>query len=219
MGVRPVPKWRVRAGIDWSSSMMLIEETTVPDAALPVDEFKAHLRVGSGFGTDTLQDGVLQGFLRAAMAAIEARTGKILLLRDFSWNLTMWRDLAAQTLPVAPVRAITGIEMVLRDGSRDSVDNGLFWLERDQSRPRVRSVGACLPSIPSAGSVIVNFESGFGETWGEIPADLRQAVMLLAAHYYEYRNETSLSDGCMPFGVSSLIERYKVLRLWSGAGA
>ena len=196
--------------------MMLIEETTVPDAVLPVDEFKAHLRVGSGFGTDTLQDEVLRGFLRAAMAAIEARTGKMMLRRDFSWNLTMWRDLSAQALPVAPVQVITEMEMVLRDGSRVPVANDLYWLEQDQSRPRVRSVGACLPSIPTAGAVIVNFQAGFGDVWGDIPADLRQAVMLLAAHYYEYRNETSLSDGCMPFGVSSLIERYKVMRIGSG---
>jgi uncharacterized phiE125 gp8 family phage protein len=199
--------------------MMLIEETTVPDAALPVDEFKAHLRVGTGFGTDTLQDSVLLGFLRAAMAAIEARTGKMLIERDFSWNLTIWRDATAQTLPVAPVRAISSLEVVLRDGSRSDVAGDLFWLEQDQSRPRVRSVGSCLPSIPAGGSVIVNFQAGFGENWSDIPADLRQAVMLLAAHYYEYRNETSLSDGCMPFGVTSLIERYKVLRLWSGASA
>ena len=73
-----------------------------------------------------------------------------------------------------------------------------------------------MPSIPTAGAVVVTFQAGFGEVWGDIPADLRQAVMLLAAHYYEYRNETSLSDGCMPFGVSSLIERYKVMRIGSG---
>ena len=44
--------------------MMLIEETTVPDAALPVDEFKAHLRLGTGFGEDNLQDSVLKSFSR-----------------------------------------------------------------------------------------------------------------------------------------------------------
>jgi uncharacterized phiE125 gp8 family phage protein len=198
---------------------MLTEETTVPDAVLPVDEFKAHLRVGSGFGTDTLQDDVLRGFLRAAIAAIEARTGKMMLRREFSWNLTMWRDLSAQALPVAPVQVITSLEMIMRDGAREVVANDLYWLEKDQARPKVRSVGACLPSIPTAGCVVVNFEAGFGEVWADVPADLRQAVMLLAGHYYEYRNETSLSDGCMPFGVSSLIERYKVMRLWSGGGA
>lgn len=63
--------------------MMLNEETTVPDAALPVEEFKAHLRLGSGFGNDTVQDAVLVSFLRAAIAAVEVRTGKALIERDF----------------------------------------------------------------------------------------------------------------------------------------
>ena len=72
--------------------MMLIEESTVPDTALPVDEFKAHLRVGTGFGEDSLQDGVLRSFLRAAMAAIEARTGKILIARTFTLILTGWQN-------------------------------------------------------------------------------------------------------------------------------
>ena len=65
--------------------MMLIEETAVPSEALPVDAFKAHLRLGTGFSEDTLQEPVLESFLRAAMSAIEARTGKILIERDFSW--------------------------------------------------------------------------------------------------------------------------------------
>ena len=42
---------------------------------------------------------------------------------------------------------------------------------------------------------------------------------MLAAHYYEYRHETRLGDGCMPFGVSSLIERYRPLRIGLGARA
>jgi len=41
-------------------------------------------------------------------------------------------------------------------------------------------------------------------------------VLLLAAHYYEYRDETALGEGCMPFGVSSLIERYRTVRLFAG---
>jgi uncharacterized phiE125 gp8 family phage protein len=41
----------------------------------------------------------------------------------------------------------------------------------------------------------------------------------LAAHYYEYRDETSLARGCMPFGVQSLIERYRSMRLFAGNGS
>jgi uncharacterized phiE125 gp8 family phage protein len=31
-----------------------------------------------------------RALLRAAMAAVEARTGKILIEREFSWTLTAW---------------------------------------------------------------------------------------------------------------------------------
>ena len=62
----------------------------------------------------------------------------------------------------------------------------------------------------------VHFVAGFADNWEGVPADLRQAVLMLAAHYYEYRHDTGLSNGCMPFGVSSLIERYKALRLGAG---
>ncbi|MFP4275727.1 MAG: hypothetical protein ACLFRU_11945, partial [Paracoccaceae bacterium] len=85
--------------------MMLNEENPVPHSALPVEEFKAHLRLGTGFGEDAVQDAVLESFLRAALAAVEARTGKILISRNFTYRLSRWRDPEAQPLPVAPVTA------------------------------------------------------------------------------------------------------------------
>lgn len=195
---------------------MLIEETPVPDAALPLGEFKAHLRLGSGFGEDTLQDAVLASFLRAALSAIEGRTGKILLERSFHWSVVTWRRADAQPMPVAPVSALIGLEIVDRTDARTNVANDAFWLEQDPAAPCLRSVGTALPDIPRGGKVEVSFVAGYGPEWTDLPPDLRQAVFLLAAHFYEFRNETSLSEGCMPFGVLSLIERYKVIRLYGG---
>ena len=196
--------------------MMLIEKTAVPDGSLPVDEFKAHLRLGSGFGQDSVQDAVLTSFLRAAVTAIEARTSKVLFERTFELSVRVWRDLGSHGLPVAPVNALTDLEIVARDGTRTSIDSATYWLERDGHVPRLRSTGVALPTVPEAGEAVVTFDAGFGVEWLDVPADLRQAVLLLAAHYYEFRNETSLSEGCMPFGVTSLIERYKVMRLYGG---
>ena len=82
--------------------MMLVEQSTIPVSALPVAEFKDHLRLGTGFADDGIQDTMLEGQLRAALAAIEARTGKILIQRDFLWTVNAWRDFAKQALPVAP---------------------------------------------------------------------------------------------------------------------
>ncbi|MDQ2089142.1 head-tail connector protein [Marimonas arenosa] len=198
--------------------MMLIEETPIPLSALPVAEFKAHLRLGSGFAEDSLQDSVLESFLRAAIAAIEARTGKILIAREFSWTLTAWRDQLGQALPVAPVSAILDLVLIDAAEGEEIVDPVLYRLVQDMQRPRIAPTGTLLPTVPSGGAVRVRFAAGFGAGWSDLPSDLGQAVLLLAAHYYEYRNETGLGDGCMPFGVTSLIERYRTVRLFGGAG-
>ncbi|MDX1779807.1 MAG: head-tail connector protein [Thalassovita sp.] len=198
--------------------MMLVEETPVPLAALPVAEFKVHLRLGSGFAEDDVQDVVLESFLRAAMAAVEARTGKILVERPFSWSLQDWRDAAGQVLPVAPVKAVTAVFLVDRLGVETSVPAESYRLEPDTHRPRLCPVSSLLPMVPTGGSVRVEFTAGYGPGWSDLPADLVQAVLMLAAHYYEYRHDTALRGGCMPFGVTSLLERYRAVRIHAGAG-
>lgn len=197
--------------------MILIEDSPVALAALPVEKFKAHLRLGTGFSDGDVQDPVLEGFLRAAIGAIEARTGKALIERAFTWTLSAWRDQSGQVMPIAPVTGIAGVVMRDADGGESVVDAGLYRLEESAVRPVLRPVGALLPAIPTGGSVVVSFTAGMAEEWGGLPADLGQAVLLLAAHYHEYRHETALGGGCMPFGVTSLIERYRSMRLFMGS--
>ncbi|PVA08056.1 head-tail connector protein [Thalassorhabdomicrobium marinisediminis] len=197
--------------------MILIEDTSVPASALPVAQFKDHLRLGSGFADDGLQDGLLDGFLRTALAAIEARTGKALLERTFSWTVTRWRAADAQALPLAPVSAIVSLVLTDAGGGAVTVDADRYQLRPDIQRPVLAARGATLPPVPTGGSATVTMLAGFGPDWSDLPADLAQAVLLLAAHYYEYRHEMQYDGGCMPFGVSALIERHRTVRLGGGA--
>lgn len=198
--------------------MMLVEQTTVPSAALPVAEFKDHLRLGSGFADDGVQDGVLESYLRASMAAIEARTGKVLVSRQFTWTLTGWRDLSRQALPVAPVASLVEVKIIDRFGAETVIDPERYRLEPDTQRPRLAAIGLHLPLIPVHGSAEILFEAGYGPDWAALPADLGQAVFLLAAHYYENRSVMASGERLMPFGVSLLIDRYRTVRLF-GEGA
>lgn len=198
--------------------MMLIEETTFADAALPVEEFKAHLKVGTGFSDDGSEDATLRSFLRAAISAIEARIGKALLERDFAWTVHVWRALDGEAFPVAPVSAVTEILRTDAEGAESALSTDLVRIEADWHRPVLRPKGGYLPSVPTNGSLTLRFTAGMAADWAGIPADLAHAVLMLAAHYYEYRDDTALSGGCMPFGVTSLIQRYRPLRLTMGAG-
>ena len=185
--------------------MMLVEETAVPDTALPVEAFKLHLRQGTGFSDDGLQDDVLHGFLRAALSAVEGRTGKALLERDFVWQIEGWREPDRVTLPIAPVSVVTGFVVEDATGTQTIIGASGWRLMPDAHRPSVIAR--------------LSFLAGFGPEWSDLPPDLAQAVMMLAAHYYEYRQDMALGAGCMPFGVTALIERYRNLRLFGGAAS
>jgi len=195
--------------------MMLTEETPVPSVALPVEEMKDHLRMGSGFADDGLQDGLIEAHLRAAMAAIEGRIGKMLFQRRFLWVLECWRD-AEQALPVSPVTGITSLTLVDAAGGEVVVPGAAYRLVKDLHRPRLAGKGTALPTIPTEGLVKVVFDAGFGPAWTDIPVDLRQAVLLLAGEYYEHRHDDGAQAAGLPFGVVTLIERWRTVRILGG---
>lgn len=196
--------------------MMLIEETAVSQAALPLDGLKAHLRLGTGFSDGDVQDVVLESFLRAAIAAIEARTGKILIERALSWTLTRWRDETGQALPVAPVNRVLSLKLRNRAEDEEVIDPMAYRLEADSQRPVLRPEGGCLPVVPMGGVAEITFEAGYSSDWIGLPSDLGHAVILLAAYYYENRDASQAAGTSMPHAVTSLIERYRTVRLLAG---
>jgi uncharacterized phiE125 gp8 family phage protein len=196
--------------------MMLTEETQVPSLALPLDELKDHLRLGSGFADDGLQDGLIEAYLRAAIATIEGRIGKMLFQRRFLWVLECWRDLDEQALPVSPVAGIVSVTLVDAAAAEVIVPSASYRLIPDLHRPRLAGKGTLLPAIPSQGMVKVLFDAGFGLTWADVPVDLRQAVLLLAGEFYEHRHDDGAQAAGLPFGVVTLIERWRTVRILGG---
>ncbi len=198
--------------------MMLTEVTEVPQAALPVQIFKDHLRLGTGFADDGVQDGLVESHLRAAMAAIEARIGKALLARQFKLVLGDWRDAAAQALPVAPVSAVASVTLVEAGGASQVVAPARYRVQADRHRPKLVGVGMLLPSVPVEGQVEIVFTAGFGPGWSSVPGDLAQAVLLLAAQFYETRHEAG-GPGGLPLSVQVLIEGWRNVRVLGGGAA
>lgn len=200
--------------------MFLVEDSAPPAGALPLAELRAHLRLGSGFALaeDPAEDAALLGYLRAAIATIEARTGKVLLERRFRLRLDDWRDPEGQTLPLAPVHRVEKIEVESRVGEMRIIAPHLYRLVPDGQRPRIDPTGSFLPALPDGGSVTIHFDAGFGGQWSDVPADLAQGVLLLAARYYEDRSFEG-SMAAIPQGVAALIERWRLVRVLGGRGA
>lgn len=200
--------------------MMLIEETAPAAEVLPVAVLRDHLRLGTGFqiAEDAAETVALTGFLRAAIATIEARTGKVLLVRQFRMQLDDWRDRLGQPLPLAPVVSVEAVEITDGEGRTTRLPESSWRLKRDNQRPMIAPAGVILPHVPRRGYVTVRFTAGFGMTWAEVPADLAQAVLMLAARYYEDRSDAD-ARAALPLGVSALIEKWRAVRILGGRGA
>jgi len=197
---------------------MLTELEQVPDAALPVEELRDHLKLGTGFADADAQDGMLRAYLRAALAAIEGRIGKALFERPFLWRVATWREGAMQPLPLAPVTEVMRVTSVAADGAEAEWAPERYSLVPDFQRPKLQAAGGMLPTIPEGGHVEIRFRAGFGADWAELPVDLQQAILMLAARYYEVRHDGAADQdgGGLPFGVMALIERWRTVRVLGG---
>jgi uncharacterized phiE125 gp8 family phage protein len=194
--------------------MILTELTTIPVTSLPVNLLKQHLRVGTGFSADTEQDELLEAYLRAAISAVEGRTGCVLLEKTFNWGLTGWRTYNRQVLPVRPVSNVTELKLVDQGGAETIFAPGTYHLEQDSQYPALVAVGNALPAVPTHGSVEITFTAGYGADWDAVPADLARAVLMLAADFYE--NRASRDGTSLPSGILALLERFRKVRLLGG---
>ncbi len=193
--------------------MELIETSSVAAEDLPVAALRTHLRLGTGFANAAELDPELAQYLGAAVARIEARTGKALLRRGYRLVLQAWRSVDTQTLPVAPVASVEAFTLRNRLGTTTTVAPERYRLIGERHRPQIVASGAMLPQIPVGGQAEIDFTAGFGISWDAVPDDLAQAVFLLAAQYFEAQTGASVT---MPAAVEALIARWTPVRLTAG---
>lgn len=191
--------------------MNLTELSSPSAASLPVRALADQLRLGSGFADDGTLDPLLEALLDAAIAAIEARIGKVLLEKTYALEVTRWLRSDRYGLPLGPVSAINAVTLIDSQGRETSVEADRYTLWPDLYRPEIRA--SALPTIPTRGAVRIAFVAGFGPNWGDLPSDLQHAVLMLAASYYQNRAGAGSGDAFLPFGVLALIERYRTVRL------
>lgn len=194
--------------------MILTEETGLPVAVLPVAALRAQIGEATGFGTPGFADAPLERALRTAIAVIEARIGRILIARGFRLRLRGWAAPDRQPLPLTPVREIAALTLLDRAGQAVPVPPERWRLWPDRHQPLLLSNQGSLPAIPPGGAAEILFEAGFGPAFGDVPADLAQAVLLLAAQAVEMRSPLDAPGAAgVPDAVGALLAPWRLLRL------
>lgn len=175
-----------------------------------IEEFKEHIRVDHN-----AEDVALAGFLTAARQAVEARGALALMAQQ--WRFTI--DEVPQdiiTLPIGPVLSVDAITIVDNQGVAQNLDADAYDVA-------IGALGRITPHAPGfapwpmPGVKIDGVRIDFTAGWASIaliPPALKQAIKLLAAHFYEAREAASpIRAQTIPGGVDALIAPYKRVRV------
>ncbi|HPE32948.1 MAG TPA: head-tail connector protein [Parvularculaceae bacterium] len=169
-------------------------------------ELKAHLRIAHDD-----DDAAITSYALAARRAVEARAGIALI--EQGWRLTLDRaPQGAMLLPRAPVFAIDAVQTVDRDGDTDAIDADLFDFEPG-APARFISRGLWPYSDRLIAGVRIDFTAGWAGA-EDVPEELRLAVQMLAAHFYENREGAQPERVfAVPQAVDALLAPWRRVRL------
>lgn len=176
---------------------------------LMLAEIKAHLRID---GTD--EDGLLAGLVRIAREHLERATGLALISQGWRLYLDCWPQSGVLEISRGPLLAVDAIRAFdeLGEESEVALTGHVLDGARRPARLWLRESPAARQAI---NGVEVDFTAGFGESGAEVPDTLKRAMLLHAAHMFEFRGAVpiEMQPASVPEGYDRLVAPFLMRRL------
>jgi len=182
-----------------------VEPVTLADA-------KAHLRVDG-----TAEDTLISSLIVTSRLHVEAAVGLALITQSWSYFLDAWPLGPALRLPLRPVQSIAAVRLYDENAAVTTIDPATYLLDGAGSPPRLVRQGAIVWPKPGriANGIEVAFTAGYGNAAADVPGPIRQAILLLIAHWYDHRSPVEIGHLAEPVPdmVSELLGPYRTMRL------
>jgi uncharacterized phiE125 gp8 family phage protein len=168
---------------------MTLFRTTAPAVEpVTVANAKTQLRIGHDS-----EDDLLAGLIRAAREEVEARTGLALISQSWRLALDRWPRFGRVALLRHPVVDILSVTVYGAEGEASLVDPSTYEVDV-ASRPARLYFGARPEPARILNGIEIDFSAGFGEDGDSVPERLKRAMLLLVAHWYEFRAGFGVGD-------------------------
>lgn len=175
-------------------------------------EAKAHLRV-DGSAEDTL----ISSLIITSRLHVEAALGLAMITQSWSYFLDAWPPGDVLALPLRPVQSIAAVKLYAPDESVEVVPSDIYLLDGAGTPARLVRHGSLPWPKPArtANGIEVAFVAGYGAAAANVPAPIRQAILLLIAHWYEHREPVAIGAASAPVPpmVADLLQPYRPVRL------
>lgn len=186
-----------------------IKVTTEPtEEPVSLEDAKKHLRVPTN-NEDANISGI---YIPAARRRIEAELGRALINTTFEYSLDAFpRSSLPINLPRNPVQSVTSIVYIASDGTETTMDAADYVLDSSSEPGRIHPVYATTwPHVrrrTNGQTVNVTFVAGYGTDRTNVPAGIREAMLLLIGHYYYHREAVAMGTTAaeLPRAVGDLL--------------
>lgn len=178
---------------------MFVTVATPPEPVASAEEALAHLRVD-----DEDEATQVEGFVAAATAMLEAELRRAIGRQTLVCHLDAW---PAQRLALPRPPAVTVVEVTFVDaaGETQTVDPMIYRL----------AAGGVLVTRPGKAwpvaleEISIKYLAGYDP----VPADLKLAVLMLAAELYANRGEAIRSDLVQSPLIQRLLQPFRLVRV------
>lgn len=173
-------------------------------------EAKAHLRIDG-----TAEDVLIGSLILTSRLHIETALGLALITQSWRLLLDDWPEDSVE-FPLRPVQTVTAVRVRAADGTAMTLDADDYLVDAVSAPPRLVRNGAAWPAPGKAAlGVEIEFAAGYGTVASAVPAPIRQALLMLVAHWYEHRDpiEIGSAETAVPLGVSELLMPYRIARV------
>ena len=173
--------------------MVLLTLVAAPAVELfTLDELKDHLRIDA---SQTEDDAYLMRLVAAVRQHLDGYSGYLgRALITQTWRLDLERFSSVERIPLPRLQSVTSITYIDSNGDTQTVSSSVYEVISDgdwdgyvrkltsQSWPTDVSTEYAYP-------VSITFKAGFGDSWNDVPEDIRLAALMLIAETYMSRGE------------------------------
>lgn len=182
-----------------------------PPASEPLSltEVKEHLRIDH-----VHEDTFLQETLTAARQYTEFASGQKFITQAWRQYETCLPENRVMPLQVSPVQSVQAVTAFDRDGSPHVLSALDITLVRGSQPPLVELSSAFDPALAQNG-LELDLVVGVGDLGVDVPHTIKRAILLLVAHWYEFRGAVAPQDQpvSLPAGFDALMAPYRRARL------
>lgn len=204
-----------------------VMETSSNDL-ISLEDVRLHLRLDT-----TQEEHYLRAMLAAAGALCERYTGLTLLWTRYFLSLDQWPEMTparwwdgvregvtgrqsplALSLPRPPLLAVNEIRVFDNNNGVIIVPAEDYIIDYMGIPGRIlfkEGIDIPLPGLP-AGGIEIDYVAGYGTKPDDLPAALKQGILMILAHLYEHRGDTP-ENALKVSGAGALFQPFRLMRL------